>query len=91
MMAMAAGLILFSLILRRVHGRACGLWPCWWVFSLSLCALQSPTARAQMKWQVERHTTLSAVFSHFVAGPFLRETGPGRDVDYASAWATYKF
>jgi hypothetical protein len=45
----------------------------------------------QVEWQVERHTTLSAVYSHFVAGPFLRETGPGRDVDYASAWVTYKF
>jgi len=45
----------------------------------------------QVEWQVERHTMLSAVYSHFVAGPFLRETGPGRDVDYASAWVTYKF
>ena len=24
-------------------------------------------------------------------GPCLRETGLGRDVDYASAWVTYKF
>ena len=24
-------------------------------------------------------------------GPLLRETGPGRDVDYASVWVTYKF
>jgi hypothetical protein len=45
----------------------------------------------QAEWQVEHHTTLTVVYSHFLAGPFLRETGPGRDVDYASAWVTYKF
>jgi hypothetical protein len=48
-------------------------------------------ASVQAEWQVERHTTLSAVYSHFVAGPFLRETALGRDVDYVSAWVTYKF
>src|SRR5713101_7887535 len=47
MMTMAAGPLRFSLNLRRVHGRAWWLWPCWWVFSLSLFALPSPTARAQ--------------------------------------------
>jgi hypothetical protein len=26
-----------------------------------------------------------------LTGPFLHETGPGRDVAYASAWVTYKF
>jgi hypothetical protein len=48
-------------------------------------------ASVQVEWQVKRHTTLTAVYSHFIAGPFLRETGPGWDVDYASAWLTYKF
>jgi hypothetical protein len=48
-------------------------------------------ASLQAEWQVERHTTLTAVYSHFIAGSFLRETGPGRDVDYASVWVTYKF
>ena len=48
-------------------------------------------ASVQAEWQVERHTTLTVVYSHFLAGPCLRETGPGRDVDYASTWVTYKF
>ena len=30
-------------------------------------------ASVQAEWQVERHTTLTAVYSHFLAGPFLRE------------------
>src|SRR6266446_3746374 len=47
MMAMAAGPLRFSLTLRRVRWRAWCLWPYWWVLSLSLCALPSPTARAQ--------------------------------------------
>jgi len=35
--------------------------------------------------------TLVGGYTHFFAGPFVRETGPGRDIDYVSAWATYKF
>jgi hypothetical protein len=48
-------------------------------------------ASVQVEWRVERHTTLMAVYSHFLAGPFLRQTGPGQDLDYASLWITYKF
>ena len=33
--------------------------------------------------------TLTAIDRHCVAGPCLRETGPGQDVDDASAWVTY--
>ncbi len=46
-MTMAAGPLRFSLHLRCVRGRVWWLWPCWWVCSLSLCALPSPAARAQ--------------------------------------------
>jgi hypothetical protein len=43
-------------------------------------------------WQVNRHFSLSAAYTHFFAGPFLTESAsPGRDVDYAATWATYKF
>ena len=38
----------------------------------------------------ERHTTPTAVDRHCVAGPCLRETGLGEDVDVASAWGTSK-
>ena len=46
-MTMAAGPLRFSLHLRCVRGRVWWLWPCWWVCSLSLFVVLSPTARAQ--------------------------------------------
>jgi hypothetical protein len=46
-MTMAAESLRFALTLRRVHGWAWWLWSCWWVCSLSLCAVPGPTARAQ--------------------------------------------
>jgi alginate export protein len=43
-------------------------------------------------WQVNRHLSLSATYNHFFAGPFLvKASPPRRSVDYAAAWATYKF
>lgn len=43
------------------------------------------------EWKADRHLTLAAAFTRFFAGRFLEETAPGRDIDYASTWATYKF
>jgi Alginate export len=43
-------------------------------------------------WQVDRHVSLSAAYTHFFAGPFLTESAsPGRDVNYAVIEASYKF
>ncbi|HEY3307160.1 MAG TPA: alginate export family protein [Desulfuromonadaceae bacterium] len=47
--------------------------------------------QAQLEWNLDRHITFVAVYAHFFAGPFLRESGPGKDVDYATTWLTYKF
>ena len=44
-----------------------------------------------LSWQVDRHFELHLSYGHFFAGRFLEETGSGRDVDYVSPWATYKF
>jgi hypothetical protein len=45
-----------------------------------------------VNWQVDRHFSLSAAYTHFFVGPFLTESAtPGRDVNYAAIWATYKF
>jgi alginate export protein len=39
-----------------------------------------------------RHLSVSAAYAHFSIGPFLREASPpGRNVDYAAVWTTYKF
>jgi hypothetical protein len=45
----------------------------------------------QAEWQLSRHVTWVGVYSYFFAGPFLRESGPGKDVRYVTAWLTYKF
>lgn len=42
-------------------------------------------------WQIDRHLSFTASYSHFFAGPFLRESGPGRDVDFFTCWGTYRF
>lgn len=48
-------------------------------------------AEVMLEWRVDRHLVLTADFAHFFAGGFLRETTPGKDVDYLSVWATYRF
>ena len=41
-------------------------------------------------WQATRHITVSAGYTHFFAGRFIRQNG-GEDVNYGTVWATYKF
>ena len=43
------------------------------------------------QWQVDRHLSFTASYSHFLAGRFLRQSGPGRDVDFVTTWGTYRF
>ena len=45
----------------------------------------------QAEWRVDAHLSLVANYTHFFAGRFIRETGPGKDVDYTTAWAQYRF
>ncbi len=47
--------------------------------------------QAQVKWEIDRHLTFFLFYAHFFAGPFIRESGPGRDVDYMTTWLAYKF
>jgi hypothetical protein len=42
-------------------------------------------------WQLQRHVELTAVYAHFFAGPYLKDTGVDDDLDYVSVWATFKF
>src|SRR5262249_49603936 len=48
-------------------------------------------ATVQAEWRLNRHMTLMAIYTHFSAGAFLKESGPGRDVDYVTTWMTYRF
>ncbi len=47
--------------------------------------------QAQLQWNIDRHITFSAIYAHFFSGPFLKETGAAKDVDYVTTWITYKF
>jgi hypothetical protein len=38
-----------------------------------------------------RHATIAAVYEYFIAGPFLRESGPGHNVTYFGTWVSYVF
>jgi hypothetical protein len=42
-------------------------------------------------WTFDRHITFVASYSHFFAGKFVKETPSNKDIDYFTAWVTYKF
>lgn len=47
---------------------------------------------AGVYWQASRHIGVAAAYTHFLVGPFLTDrASPGKDVDYAAIWASYKF
>jgi hypothetical protein len=46
---------------------------------------------AEARWQVDRHIWLQADYGIFYAGKFLKETQPGRNLNYWALWAGYKF
>ena len=48
-------------------------------------------SQAQLFWDIDRHLSFVAIYGHFFAGPFIRQSGPGEDVDYVTTWLTYKF
>ncbi|HLO26848.1 MAG TPA: alginate export family protein, partial [Geobacteraceae bacterium] len=48
-------------------------------------------SQAQLFWDIDRHLSFVAIYGHFFAGRFLKESGPGEDVDYVTTWLTYKF
>jgi hypothetical protein len=45
----------------------------------------------EIRWQANRHLWFQADYGIFYAGPFLRETQPGRNLNYWALWAGYKF
>jgi hypothetical protein len=47
---------------------------------------------ASVVWHVTRHVDLSLAYAYFAVGPFLTDSAtPGRDVQYTSAVARFKF
>jgi len=45
----------------------------------------------RLDWRVNQHFIYTAIYSHFFAGRFLKETPPGKDVHYATSWLTFRF
>jgi len=45
----------------------------------------------EARWQIDRHAYLQADYGIFFAGPFLRQTMPGQNLNWLSFWAGYKF
>jgi Alginate export len=45
----------------------------------------------QERWQVTTHIWFQADYGIFYAGRFLKETKPGRNLNYWALWAGYKF
>ena len=39
-----------------------------------------------LTWNVTRHITILASYVHFFAGPFLKETPPGKDMWVLGVW-----
>ncbi|HEY4381441.1 MAG TPA: alginate export family protein [Acidobacteriaceae bacterium] len=43
-------------------------------------------------WNASRHFSVSGAYGRFLVGPFLANASPpGKDVNYAGVWTTYKF
>jgi Alginate export len=46
---------------------------------------------AELRWQIDRHSWIQADYGIFYAGPFLRQTKPGGNLNYCALWAGYEF
>jgi Alginate export len=48
-------------------------------------------ASLRTDFRFDRHTILTAIYSHFFVGQFLKETPPAKNVDYFTVWTTFRF
>ena len=46
---------------------------------------------AEVRWQADRHLWFQADYGIFYAGEFVKESQPGRNLNYWALWAGYKF
>jgi hypothetical protein len=46
---------------------------------------------AELRWQANHHLWFQADYGIFFAGPFLKQAGPGRNLNYWALWTGYKF
>jgi len=48
-------------------------------------------ASAALEFHLDRHTTFVWEYLHFFSGPYLTQSPPGKNINYVTAWASYKF
>jgi len=48
-------------------------------------------AAVQLRWDVDRHFSFFTEYSHFFPGGFLRQSTPGRNINYMTEWVEYRF
>jgi len=46
---------------------------------------------ARLDWQIDRHFSYTAMYSHFEAGEFMTKTPPGESTDYVTTWILFRF
>jgi len=42
-------------------------------------------------WKLQRHVAVILIYTHSFPGEFVRQSGPGRPVNYVNAWVDFKF
>jgi hypothetical protein len=45
----------------------------------------------EVRWQLDRHAYIQADYGVFFAGPYLRQSGYAKNLNYTSLWIGYKF
>ena len=58
---------------------------------LSRAHFTGKQAEVDLDYLVNSHLVVRAVYQHFFAGDFLKQTPPGKDVNYVTAWFDYHF
>jgi len=58
---------------------------------LSRARYVGSTPALTVTWTLTRHIMVVASYVYFFAGPFFKETPPGKNIDYFTTWITYKF
>jgi hypothetical protein len=42
-------------------------------------------------WQVDARVALTGIYTHFLAGPFIRQTGSAKDIDFVEVTMKVSF
>jgi hypothetical protein len=45
----------------------------------------------EVRWQIDRHSYFQADYGVFYVGEFLKQSSPGRNINYLALWAGYRF